>query len=199
MGSWDSRFALANSTQMILLSWLTPQRTFRQVRMQCQHGDSDTGSRSELGHPKSAAMIFKPRRNLPACNVTLGGIALLVVSEFKYLGVVLSPTLSWADVQHVVNRGNRLLAWYRAGRLPLHMASSIFLVRLAQHCLGRNSLPHHPLPSRVWIVRCGSGFGSCWVGPLVRPMLVFWLNLDGQTQNGSLQVAFCHYLAVTPP
>ena len=82
---------------------------------------------------KSAAMIFGPRRNLPACNVTLGGIALPVVSEYKYLGVVLSPTMSWAaHVQHVVNRGNRLFAqcvsWCRAERLPLHMASSIFVL-----------------------------------------------------------------------
>ena len=85
-----------------------------------------------VGPSKSAAMIFGPRRSLPACNVTLGGIA-PVVSEYKYLGVVLSPTLSWAaHVQHVVNRGNRLFAqcvsWCRAERLPLHMASSIFLV-----------------------------------------------------------------------
>ena len=68
------------------------------------------------------------------------------------------------------------------------MTSSIWSgARLAQHCLGaRNSLPHHPLPSSVWIVRCGSGVGSCWVGP-TGSMLVFWLSWDGQTQNGSLQ------------
>ena len=62
-------------------------------------------------------------------------------------------------------------------------------VHLAQHCLRLGIPCHITLPSRV--------FGSCWVGPLVRPMLVFWLSLDGQTQNGSLQVALsliwpCH-------
>ena len=79
-----------------------------------------------VGPSKSAAMIFGPQ------SVTLGGVALPVVSEYKYLGVVLSPTLSWAaHVQHVVDRGNRLFAqrvsWCRAERLPLHTASSIFL------------------------------------------------------------------------
>ena len=43
----------------------------------------------------------------------------------------------------------------------------------------RNSLPHHPLPSRVWIVRCAGG-------------VLAGLSLDGQTQNGSR-------LAVSPP
>ena len=86
-----------------------------------------------VGPSKSAAMIFGPRRNPPVCNVTLGGVALSVVSKYKYLGVVLSPTLSWAaHVKHVVDRGNRVFAqcvsWCRAERLPLHTASSIFLV-----------------------------------------------------------------------
>ena len=64
-----------------------------------------------VGPSKSAAMLFGPRRNLPACNVTLVGVALPVVTEYKYLGVVLSPTLSWAaHIQHMLARGNRLFA-----------------------------------------------------------------------------------------
>ena len=67
--------------------------------------------------------------------------------------------------QHVVNRGNRLsaqLSWCRAERLPLHMVIHLLGVRCRIT----------PLLSRVWIVRCASGVGSRWVGPLVRPMLV---------------------------
>ena len=111
-----------------------------------------------VGPSTSAAMIFGPRRNLPACNVTLGSIALPMVSEYKNLGVVLSPTLSWAaHVQHVVNRGNRLFAqcvsWCRAERLRLHITSSIFLV--------------YVLPSIAWggipcrIPHCRQESGSC--------------------------------------
>ena len=44
-----------------------------------------------VGPTKSAAMIFGPRRNLPACNVTLGGVALSVVTLHKYLGVCSLP------------------------------------------------------------------------------------------------------------
>ena len=141
MGSWDSRFAgqlYADDFVVVADSTADLQTGLDAV--------SAWGFRYRftfgVGPSKSAAMIFGPRRNLPACIVTLGGIALPVVSEYKYLGVVLSPTLSWAaHVQHVVNRGNRLFAqcvsWCRADeRLPLHMASSIFLV--------------HVLPSIAW-------------------------------------------------
>ena len=43
--------ALANSAQMILLSWLTPQRTFQTGLDAVSAWDSDTGSRSEWGNP----------------------------------------------------------------------------------------------------------------------------------------------------
>ena len=66
-------------------------------------------------------------------------------------------SLSWAThVQHVVDRSNRLFAqcvsWCRAERLPLHTASSIFLVH-AQHCLGLG-IPHR-------ITHCPQESGSC--------------------------------------
>ena len=47
MGTWDSRFAgKLHADDLVVVA-----DSFRQVWMQCQHGDSDTGSRSELGHP----------------------------------------------------------------------------------------------------------------------------------------------------
>ena len=131
MASWDSRFAgqlyaedlvVVADSAADLQTGLDAVSAWR-FRYRFTFG---------VGPSKSAAMIFGPRRNLPACNLTLRGVALPVVSEFKYLGVVLSPTLSWAaHVQHVVNRGNRLFAQcvpWCAERFPLHMASSIFLV-----------------------------------------------------------------------
>ena len=86
-----------------------------------------------IGPTKTAVMVFGPRRNLPTCSVTLGGAELPVVSMYKYLGVVLTPTLRWTQhAQHLVQRGNRLFAqcvsWCRSERLPLAMASSIFMV-----------------------------------------------------------------------
>ena len=114
-----------------------------------------------------------------------------VVSEYKYLGVVLCSCPARGGPRQPTICTLRVL-------VPLHTASSTFLVYvLPSIAWARNFLPHHPLPSRVWIVRCASGVGSCWVGPLVRPMLVSWLSF--LTQNGSLRVAFCHYLAVSLP
>ena len=178
-GELGTLASLANSTQTILLSWLTQRRIFRQVWTQCQHGDSDTSFTFGIGPSKSAAMIFGPRRNLPACNLTLGGVALPVVTKCKYLGVVFSPTLSWAaHVQHVVDRGNYLHnaclgAVPNAFRCTRRHPSS-WCTSWPALLGARNSWPHHPLPSRVWIVRCAGGVGSSWVGPLVRPMLVSW-------------------------
>ena len=76
--------------------------------------------------------MFGPRR-LPDFDVHLGGVSLPVVSSYKYLGVLLTPTLSWTKhVQLLISRGNRLftqcVAWCRVEHLPVHMASSIFRV-----------------------------------------------------------------------
>ena len=86
-----------------------------------------------VGPTKSAVMVFGPRRRVPDCHVQLNGVSLPVVLSYKYLGVVVTPALSWSKhVQHLVSRGNRLFAqcvpWCRAEHLPVHMASSIFSV-----------------------------------------------------------------------
>ena len=44
---------------------------------------------------KSATMVFDPLRGRPDCCVHLGGVPLPLVQQYRYLGVVLSPTLSW--------------------------------------------------------------------------------------------------------
>ena len=55
-------------------------------------------------------MVFGPRRNTPSCCVMVGGVVLLLVTSYKYLGVVLSPPVSWtAPVQHLVEFGNRFV------------------------------------------------------------------------------------------
>ena len=86
-----------------------------------------------VGPTKSAVMVFGPRQRLPDFDVHLGGVSLPMVSSYKYLGVLLTPTLTWTKhVQLLISRGNRLfaqcVAWCRAEHLPVHMASSIFRV-----------------------------------------------------------------------
>ena len=94
-----------------------------------------------VGPTKSAVMVFGPRRPAPECHVLPGGVSLPVVLSYKYLGVVLSPTLSWSKhVQHLLSRTNGLVAQCvsrcRAEHVPVHMTSSIFCV--------------HVLPSVSW-------------------------------------------------
>ena len=58
-----------------------------------------------VGPTKSAAMVFGPARSCPDCHVHLGGVPLPVVTQYRYLGVVLTPDLSWrAHVAHVSSR-----------------------------------------------------------------------------------------------
>ena len=125
MASWDARFAgqlYADDLVIVADSAADLQTGLDAVSSAWRFRYQFT-----FGVGPSAAMIFCSRRNLPACNVTLGGVALLVVTEYKYLGVVLSPTLSWAV--HVHHRPfAQCVSWCCAERLPLHTASSIFLV-----------------------------------------------------------------------
>ena len=80
---------------------------------------------------KSAVMIFGPRSRVPSCAVTLAGSLLPVVNEYTYLGVVLTPSLTWLPhVRHLISRGNRLfaqcVAWCCSGRLSVHFAAFLF-------------------------------------------------------------------------
>ena len=96
---------------------------------------------------------------------------------------------SAADLQTCL--GQLTSTWWTEATDHLHNACLGAGVRTAQHCLGLGIIPCR-------ITLCRQESGSCvvqvWsvlVG-LVRPMLVSWLSSDGQTQNGSLRVAFCH-------
>ena len=56
--------------------------------------------------------IFGPLRGCPDCCVHLGGVPLPLVQQYKYLGVVLSPTHSWRPhVDFVCSRGDQASAW----------------------------------------------------------------------------------------
>ena len=107
-----------------------------------------------IGPTKSVVMVFGPRRNLPTCSVILGGVELPVVSMHKHLGVVLTPTLCWTQhAQHLVQHGNRLFTqcvfWCRSERLPLAMASSIFMENvLPSVSWGTEFFSHSPPASR---------------------------------------------------
>ena len=88
-----------------------------------------------VGPTKSAVMVFGNRRRLPDFDLHQGGVSLAVVSSYKYLGALLTPTLSWTKhVQFLISRGNRLfaqcVAWCRAEHVPVQMASSIFRVNV---------------------------------------------------------------------
>ena len=131
----------------------TPTARHRRSVLSETVGGSSTDS---IGPTKSAVMVFGPRRSVPSCCVTLGGQELPVVPMCKYLGVVLSPTLTWSShIKHLLDRGNRLFAqcvsWCRSERLPLHVASSIFMT--------------YVLPSMSW----GSEF-FCHSEPALRAL-----------------------------
>ena len=79
---------------------------------------------------KSAAMVFGPTRVVPSCSVTLAGVLPLPhVSEYPYLGVTLTSSLTWVlHIRKLIT--NRLLAqcvsWCRSEHLPLVFASHLF-------------------------------------------------------------------------
>ena len=116
-------------------------------------------------------MIFGPHRNLPACSVTLGGVALPVVTVYTYLGVVLSLPLSWsAHVQ------------------PSSWCTSCPML------LGARNFLQDPCPRKSGSCVAKRAVASCWVGLLVRPVWVSWLSLGGQV----LQVVCCHCWGACP-
>ena len=110
-----------------------------------------------------------------------------MVSMYKHLGVVLTPTLRWTQhAQHLVQRGNRLFAqcvsWCRSERLPLAMASSIFMVYvLPSVSWGTEFFSHSPPALRQWTTHSVGGVVSCWAGLQARPVLACWQNLVGPT------------------
>ena len=84
-----------------------------------------------IGPTKSAPMVFGPRTSVPPCSVFLSGQVLPLVSEYLYLEVVMTTSLSWpARARDLVSRGSRPFAqcvsWNRSERLTLRFASALF-------------------------------------------------------------------------
>ena len=147
-----------------------------------------------IGPTKSAVMAFGPRRSIPPCSMHLGGDPLPIVMGYPYLGVILTPTLSWtAHARHLVTRGNRLfancVAWCKTEGLSLRFASTLFT-----SCV---------LPSISW----GSEF---FISSALRRwgrFLLGWLSgspvgaflLAGLTLFISPQAACCHSSDVYTP
>ena len=81
-----------------------------------------------IGNTKSATVVFGPMRGCPDCCVHLGSL----VQQYRYLGVVLSPTLSWRPhVDFICSRGDCLFhqasACCLGEGLPLSFSSSVFV------------------------------------------------------------------------
>ena len=141
LGTFGSQISC---TLMIWCLWLTHHRTLQTALNAVHRWRCRFRFKFGIGPTKSAVMVFGPRRRLPDFDLYLGGVSLPVVSSYKYLGVLLTPTLSWTKhVQLLISRGNRLfaqcVAWCRSEHLPVQMASSIFRV--------------YVLPSVSWGVR----------------------------------------------
>ena len=73
-----------------------------------------------IGLEKSAAMVFGPNRQRPACSVTLSGSVLPVVQSYRHLDVLFTHSL---HAEHLVSRDHRLFAqrasWVRAEGHPV--------------------------------------------------------------------------------
>ena len=84
-----------------------------------------------IGPTKSSAMVFGPVRSRRTCLVHQGGIPLLVVTQYRYLGTTFTPDLCWgAHIDYVCARGDRLLhqssAWCHGEGLPASFSVSVF-------------------------------------------------------------------------
>ena len=82
--------------------------------------------------PNKSAMVFGPTRGRTPCLVHLGGVPLPIVLQYRYLGIVLTPCLSWrAHVAYLCARGDRLFhqssAWCHGEGLPVTFALSVFI------------------------------------------------------------------------
>ena len=110
-------------------------------------------------------MTFGPLRGRPDCCVHLGGVPLPLVQQYRYLGVVLSPTLSWRPrVDFICSRGDGLFyqasAWCLGEGLPLSFSSPVFVTYVLSSssfglefiCDGPSALHQFNLALRRW---CG--------------------------------------------
>ena len=159
---------LASQISCTLMTWSLPSHrlTSRPPSMQSLTGAFDSASDLVLVPPNQRLWCSGPDAALQRCHVQLGGVSLPVMWSYKYLGVVLSPTLSWS--KHLVSRGKRFFAqcvsWCRVQHLPVHMTSSILCVHVLPSVL-RSSEFFAQSPTALRLVR-GWPAGSTCAGSL---------------------------------
>ena len=115
-------------------------------------------------------MIFGPVRSRPSCRVCLSGQPLPVLSSYRYLGVVLTPSLRWdAHVAHLVSRGHRLFAqcvsWARSEGRYRSLTSFWLHTSFPAQCMARNSSATAHAVSRSWTWLKDVGDDIFSVGP----------------------------------
>ena len=109
-----------------------------------------------------------------------------MVFEYPYLGVILTPSLSWTlHVRLLVSRGNRLFA-QSVSLCSLRPRSSLPSCCRAS-LAGLNSSSRLLLPFACSTLRCGVG----WVGRLVLPSHLSSWSLFGQMLSTSPSVGCC--------
>ena len=159
-----------------------------------------------VGPEKSAVMIFGPARSRPSCRVCLSGQLLPVVSSYRYLGVVLTPSLRWdAHVSHLVSRGHRLFAqcvsWARSEGLSVSFAHFLLWLHSSfpAQCLERNlsAIAHAVLRSWTWLKDVGDDISS--VGPQGPRAPQFCMSLLCRTASALQRADPCPFSAVCTP
>ena len=87
--------------------------------------------------PRSVwAMFFWPTRGRPTCLVHLDGVPLPMVPQYRYLGIVLTPCLSWrAHVAYLCARGDGLFhqpsAWCHGESPASHFCTPLCSLRMS--------------------------------------------------------------------
>ena len=127
-------------------------------------------------------MVFGPRRRLPDFDLQLGGVSLPVVSSYKYLGVLLTPTLSWTkDVQLLIRPPLLLSVWLGAALSTSqskwhHQFSASMFSPMSRG--GQNFSHNHQQLCTSWIVQFADGVVTFWAGLPAHLVLVYFANLD---------------------
>ena len=89
-----------------------------------------------IGPTKSAVMVFGSRRSVPPCSAFLRGQELPLVSEYPYLCVILTPSLSWTALAwQLLVRSVRSLVQVRTSPAAVRVYS-LHVLCAAEHILG---------------------------------------------------------------
>ena len=141
-------------------------------------------------------MVFGPARSRPSsCSLFLSGQLLHVVSSYRYLGVVLTPSLRWdAHITHLISRGDRLFAQSTSWATP---KASLHLLHIS--CSPRTCSPMPPSEpssfviarevSRSWTLHNDAGDVISLDGHRARRPLRYSVNLRFPTVSACLHSA----------